>query len=51
MANILFAGRAVGLLVLPLMLFHQVQLMACAALARRYGARADETALEDVRTG
>lgn len=39
MANILFAGQAVGLLVLPLMLFHQVQLMACAAIARRYGAR------------
>lgn len=39
MANILFAGQAVGLIVLPLMLFHQMQLMACAALARRYGAR------------
>lgn len=39
MANILFAGQAVGLIVLPLMLFHQVQLMACAAIARRYGAR------------
>lgn len=39
MANILFAGQAVGLIVLPLMLFHQVQLIACAALARRYGAR------------
>lgn len=39
MANILFAGQSVGLLVLPLMLFHQVQLMACAAIARRYGAR------------
>ncbi len=47
MANILFAGGAagpVGLLVLPLMLFHQVQLMACAALARRYGARPPEPA-------
>lgn len=36
MANILFAGSAaVGVLVLPLMLFHQMQLMACAYLARR----------------
>lgn len=41
MANILFAAKAVGLLVLPLMLFHQVQLMACAALARRYATRPD----------
>jgi sodium/bile acid cotransporter 7 len=36
MAQILFAGQAVGLLVLPLMLFHQLQLMVCASLARRY---------------
>jgi sodium/bile acid cotransporter 7 len=40
MANILFAGTSVGLMVLPLMLFHQLQLMACAVLARRYAARA-----------
>lgn len=39
MANLLFAGQAVGLLVLPLMLFHQMQLMACAAIARRYARR------------
>jgi solute carrier family 10 (sodium/bile acid cotransporter), member 7 len=36
MANVLFAGPALGLIVLPLMIFHQLQLMACAALARRY---------------
>ena len=36
MASVLFAGGAVGLIVLPLMLFHQLQLMVCAALARRY---------------
>ena len=42
MANILFAGQAVGLIVLPLMLFHQIQLMVCAVLARRYGARLTE---------
>ncbi|WP_163278711.1 bile acid:sodium symporter, partial [Enterobacter hormaechei] len=28
MANILFAGQPVGLIVLPLMLFHQAQLFA-----------------------
>ena len=36
MANALFAGASLGLVVLPLMIFHQLQLMACAALARRY---------------
>ena len=39
MANILFAGQAIGLIVLPLMLFHQIQLMVCAALAKRYAGR------------
>jgi solute carrier family 10 (sodium/bile acid cotransporter), member 7 len=38
MASVLFAGQSLGLVVLPLMLFHQIQLMVCAALARRYGA-------------
>jgi sodium/bile acid cotransporter 7 len=37
MAAVLFAGQPVGLLVLPLMIFHQVQLMMCAWLAARYG--------------
>ncbi len=40
MANILFAGHAVGMIVLPVMLFHQIQLMACSVLARRYADRA-----------
>lgn len=40
MANVLFAGPALGLIVLPLMIFHQLQLMACAALARRYAGAA-----------
>ncbi len=39
MASVLFAGHDVGLVVLPLMLFHQIQLMVCATMARRYGAR------------
>ncbi len=41
MAGILFPAASVGLVVLPLMLFHQLQLMACAVLAQRYAARAD----------
>ncbi len=36
MAAILFPAHSVGLIVLPLMIFHQVQLFVCAALARRY---------------
>jgi solute carrier family 10 (sodium/bile acid cotransporter), member 7 len=38
-ANVLFAGQPLGLIVLPLMVFHQIQLMACAALARHYASR------------
>ncbi len=45
MANILFPGHAVGLIVLPLMLFHQAQLFACATLAQRYARRPPKTAL------
>ena len=37
-ATLLFAGH-VGLVIIPLMLFHQIQLMVCASLARRYAAR------------
>lgn len=40
MANVLFASHAVGMVVLPLMLFHQIQLMVCAILAKRYAQRA-----------
>ncbi len=39
MANILFPGQAISLIVLPLMLFHQAQLFACAVLAQRYARR------------
>jgi solute carrier family 10 (sodium/bile acid cotransporter), member 7 len=40
MANILFPAATVGLVILPVMVFHQIQLMVCAALARRYAQRA-----------
>jgi sodium/bile acid cotransporter 7 len=43
MAGVLFPLAQVGMIVLPLMLFHQVQLMVCAVLARRY-ARIDPAA-------
>ena len=38
-ANVLFAGPDLGLIVLPLMLFHQIQLISSAFIARRYAAR------------
>lgn len=34
-AGVLFPAAAVGIIILPLMLFHQIQLIACAILARR----------------
>jgi sodium/bile acid cotransporter 7 len=36
MATVMFAGHDVSIIVLPLMLFHQIQLVVCAVLARRY---------------
>jgi sodium/bile acid cotransporter 7 len=41
MASVLFAPAQVGAILLPLMFFHQIQLMVCAVLARRYGAEAE----------
>nr|WP_240347006.1 bile acid:sodium symporter [Pectobacterium brasiliense] len=36
MATVLFACQPVGLIVLPLMIFHLAQLIACGMLAGRY---------------
>jgi sodium/bile acid cotransporter 7 len=36
MANILFPAATVGLVILPVMVFHQLQLMVCAVIAGRY---------------
>ena len=46
MATVLLGSQSAGLIVLPLMLFHQIQLMACAAMARRYAARVEEITAE-----
>ncbi|RJG41440.1 bile acid:sodium symporter [Mesorhizobium sp. DCY119] len=45
MANVIFAGQGVGAIVLPLMLFHQIQLMACAMIAQKYAKAAHRSAL------
>ena len=40
MAGVLFPPAQVGVILLPVMLFHQLQLIACAVIARRYAASA-----------
>jgi sodium/bile acid cotransporter 7 len=42
MARVLFAGPEAGLILLPIMIFHQLQLMVCAWIAKRYAAGAPE---------
>jgi sodium/bile acid cotransporter 7 len=44
LAKVLFASHAVGAIVLPLMLFHQVQLMICAFMAQRWSRRPPDAA-------
>jgi len=44
MAKVLFAPTSLGMIILPVMLFHQVQLMVCAVLAQRYAQRAAQQA-------
>lgn len=45
MAGVLFPAATVGLVLLPVMLFHQIQLIACAIIARRLAGT--EVAKED----
>lgn len=47
MAAVIFGTNGLGLLILPLMIFHQVQLMICAAVASRYAQSATTEALND----
>ena len=42
MAKVLFAASAVGPMILPVMLFHPMQLMVSAVIAARYGQTADK---------
>ena len=39
MAKVLFPVNVIGSIVLPLMIFHQIQLMVCAMLAQKYAKR------------
>lgn len=42
MAKIIFAGQPIGLILLPLMLFHQIQLIVCGILASRFAQENSE---------
>ncbi|OAG76753.1 Sodium - Bile acid symporter [Acetobacter malorum] len=44
MANVLFPAASVGLIVLPLMIYHQIQLFVCAVLARKFARMTQENA-------
>jgi sodium/bile acid cotransporter 7 len=39
MAGVLFPGPDLGMILIPAMLFHQMQLMVCAVLAKRWAAQ------------
>lgn len=42
LAGVLFPPAQVGAVILPLMFFHQIQLMICAVLARRFAAEREK---------
>ena len=47
MAGVLFPPAQVGVILLPVMLFHQLQLIACAVIARRYAESATRDLARD----
>ncbi|AZN68621.1 bile acid:sodium symporter family protein [Acinetobacter haemolyticus] len=42
MAQILFIGQPLGMIVLPIMIFHQIQLMVCGVIANRWSKSTQE---------
>jgi sodium/bile acid cotransporter 7 len=43
MAKLIFAGHpAIGIILLPIMIYHPLQLVVCGVLAERWGRRADQ---------
>ena len=47
MAAVIFGGAGAGLIILPLMIFHQIQLMMCAVYAAKWGKEFEERAAAD----
>ena len=46
MAQILFIGQPLGMIVLPIMIFHQIQLMVCGIIANVWAKEAESEAEE-----
>ncbi|RKG31443.1 bile acid:sodium symporter family protein [Acinetobacter tianfuensis] len=46
MAQILFIGQPLGMIVLPIMIFHQIQLMVCGVIANYWSKQPEEEAIE-----
>ncbi|MFU8926380.1 bile acid:sodium symporter family protein [Acinetobacter puyangensis] len=44
MAQILFIGQPLGMIVLPIMIFHQIQLMVCGVIAAKWSKQAEQGA-------
>ena len=42
MAQILFIGQPLGMIVLPIMIFHQIQLMVCGVIANAWSKQSVE---------
>ncbi|MCH4247269.1 MAG: bile acid:sodium symporter [Acinetobacter populi] len=42
MAQILFIGQPLGMIVLPIMIFHQIQLMVCGVIAAKWSKQAQQ---------
>ena len=49
MAGVLFPAAQVGIVLLPLMIFHQIQLISCAVIARRYADANPDTVVSEPR--
>jgi sodium/bile acid cotransporter 7 len=50
-ASVLFSGATQGVVVLPIMLYHAMQLVVCAWLARRFAAQADAAEVQERHVG
>lgn len=48
-AGAIFPAAQAGAILLPLMIFHQIQLLVCAVMAQRYAARQNNEPLEGLR--
>ncbi|MCU4356741.1 bile acid:sodium symporter family protein [Acinetobacter ursingii] len=47
MAQILFAGQPLGMIVLPIMIFHQIQLMVCGVIANYWSKKHEPLTTKD----